>query len=80
MFDGRTDERTDTTKQTVALRNFANAPKNSLCIDGNQCRTIPLCGYCHTYNNVSTIAFRHFRAQWVAVQEIPLPLRSQQFF
>jgi len=26
--DGRTDERTDTTKLTVAFRNFANAPKN----------------------------------------------------
>jgi len=29
--DRRTDGRTDMTKQIVAFRNFANAPKNWLC-------------------------------------------------
>jgi hypothetical protein len=33
--DGRTDGRTDVTQLIVAVRNFANAPKISMCLISN---------------------------------------------
>jgi len=69
--DGPTDGQTDMPNLIVAFRNFANASKNYLCMDGNQRMAIPLCGYCHTRDDVSATSFHHFRAQWVGVQEIP---------
>jgi hypothetical protein len=77
--DGPTDGQTDMTKIMVAFRNFANAPKIYLCMHGNQRMSIPLCGYCHTRDDVSATSFRHFRAQCVAVHEIPRLLKIQQF-
>jgi hypothetical protein len=53
--EGPWDEQTDMTNLIVSFRNLANAPKNCLCIDGNHWLAMPLCGYCHTCNNVNSL-------------------------